>query len=181
MKRRTIHQRMKEDYGLKMKRVIDARGKARFIPEGTELIESYSGSMNHKGTQRAIVQKYSEGLSVREISQLPGYPTVNAIYHQMYRDGAFKRMMKDARDLRGVVFEEKALAAANAADEKNVQSSRLKVDTFKWAAEVNNPEVYGKKTKIIGDPDQPIAFLIDTGIRREDPPKIEKKVEDEGA
>lgn len=42
------------------------------------------------------------------------------------------------------------------------------MDTYKWAAEVNNPEQFGKRTKVVGDASNPVVFVIDTGIRRDE-------------
>lgn len=88
-----------------------------------------------------------------------------------------------SRKHRGHIHADKALKHAEEAKEYNVQSQRLKVDTERWAAGCNHPDFYGKQTKITGDPDKPLAILVDTGIRRDEdekPPEItaESEVKD---
>ena len=85
--------------------------------------------------------------------------------------------MKGAMESRGFLFQDKAISAAEDArgdSSEEVAAQRLKVDTYKWAAEVNNPEVFGKKTKIEGTT-APTVIVIETGIRREEQPAIEVK------
>jgi hypothetical protein len=40
------------------------------------------------------------------------------------------------------------------------------IEALKWSAEKNNPEKFGNKTKIQGDPNAPVVFQINTGIDR---------------
>ena len=41
-----------------------------------------------------------------------------------------------------------------------------KISALQWAAEKGNAERFGTKTKIVGDKNAPVVFVIDTGIRR---------------
>ena len=153
---------MAKDLSLKYKWVKDSRGKRVRIPECTDL------PLNIRIFDWKVAEKISElamqGNTLKAISEMPGMPPVDAIYRWIRDNASFKVKMKEARALRGLYFEEKALEVAGAAKEHNVQSSRLKVDTYKWAAEVNAPETYGKKTTISGDKDAPIRFVISTGF-----------------
>ena len=109
---------------------------------------------------------YMQGNSVRVISEKVKIPA-HIIYHWMNLRPDFKKRMMEARELRGFYYEEKAVAAAEEADEENVQSQKLKSQTYQWAAEVNNRSVFGKSTKLTGDPNAPLSFVVDTGIYRE--------------
>lgn len=84
--------------------------------------------------------------------------TEESTFYQQYQSA--KKIRADARA--DQVFDESA-----AANESNVQSQRLKIDVQKWGAAVDNPEAFGSRTKVVGDANQPIAFIIDTGIRRD--------------
>jgi hypothetical protein len=58
---------------------------------------------------------------------------------------------------------------------------KVRIEALQWSAEKNNPDRYGSKTKIVGDPNAPIAFVLETGIRRQGdagfvPPAVEKEV-----
>ena len=111
-----------------------------------------------------IIDLYMQGNSVIKIGAMPDMPSAKIIYHWMQHHAWFREKMKQARAMRGMYFEEKALEAADLSDETNVQSHRLKVDTFKWAAEVNDRNTYGKSTKISGDVDAPLKLVIETGV-----------------
>jgi hypothetical protein len=183
----------KTSHGLKMVRVKDHLGKTHYVPEGADLnalgIRSNTKHVITKSLSEEIVAHYSAGKSIVEIAKIPGMVPLSAIYCYMHTHKDFGVRMREAKKNRGIVHEERALEIAEKlgtrtrkdenGDEvpvmpssEEVQAARLKVDVHKWAAGVNDPENYGNKTKIIGDPNQPISFVIETGFR---PPQIEKK------
>jgi hypothetical protein len=120
--------------------------------------------------ENKVVELYIQGFSFREIAEELELPDAKQLYNWIARRKWLKTNLAAARPMRAVYHEQKALELAEDAKEHNVQSMRLKVDTHKWAAQVNDPGVYGKQVKHVGDPDQPIAFIIDTGIARPVPP-----------
>ncbi len=73
----------------------------------------------------------------------------------------FQLAIKQAREDRAEIFHDLAISTA-----KKQKDPRLKVDTYKWAAEKNDPEKFGTKTKIIGDPDAPLQIRLELGVRR---------------
>lgn len=73
----------------------------------------------------------------------------------------FKLALQQAeKDRADYYFEESMELARRTSDLKGLQ----------WGAEKSNPEKYGNKTKISGDANAPIQFVIDTGIRRTSDP-----------
>lgn len=141
-------------------------GKTVEVLVGAELELPKHKTLFDEGVAAQIIDAYMRGGTMKEIGSMPGMRPVEVIYFWMQNQAGFRAKMKEARKLRGMYFEEKALEHAEDAKEFDVQSRRLKVETMKWAAEVNDRETYGKSTKLLGDANQPIAFIIDTGIHR---------------
>lgn len=159
--------------GLEYKLLRDARGIRRQVLVGENAARklAHGEAMNRHSIalEDEIVQEYLEGKSIREIAKSKKL-RVNTIFYWQNKHPSFREKMKRARADRGAYFEEKAIEAAESAEgssTEEVAEKRLKVETYKWAAGVNNPDVYGSRTKVVGDPDRPITFVIDTGIRRE--------------
>lgn len=162
------------------KYVKDALGKRHRVMVGAENIDliPVKPTKYSPFTATRSIELYSEGKTFREIAETLSkdtgkYFAEGEVKNWMIKHGDFKVKMKAARECRALFAEDKVITAAEEADEDNVQANRLKVDAYKWLAEVSNPEVYGKKTKLVGDPNAPISFIIDTGIRRDPLPEYE--------
>ncbi len=163
--------------GLKMHWVFDASGKRHYVPVGTDPSRLLAGNKNAPSVPysdmiaEAVCDKYQEGLSIRAISNLPGMPPYNTIFKWMRTYPIFGSRMREARNMRAFHFENKALEEAEGLKDvtsEQIQAAKVKIDTFKWAAEVNNREVFGKSTKITGDANAPLSIVVDTGIHRDE-------------
>lgn len=154
--------------------VRDAHGKRRYVPQGTDLetlASNDKGETWHKFNTIVadkIVELHMQGNSLDAISKEKGFPPVKIIYHWIQHNITFKNKIMQARQMRGFYFENKVMAEAEAVDADNYNAQRVKIDAAKWLAKVNNPDVFGEKTKISGDKDAPLTFVVDTGIRREE-------------
>lgn len=162
----------KSTHGLKFRKIQDAAGNWHRVPVGIDRADYFASLAPGRvpftlEIADQIVSLYTECKSLEAVAKEVGV-TRAVIYFWMARHADFKLRVKAAREIRGFVAEDKAIQAAEEADEDNVQAQRLKAETYRWAAAVNNPEVHGTKTKIVGDPNQPVSFIIDTGIRREE-------------
>lgn len=115
-----------------------------------------------------IVKMVSGGMTFSEIGKLEGFPNYNIIQKWEARRPEFKLELNLARKLRAEVFHDKALNTAEKSDHKTVQSDRLRVDTYKWASQVNDPERFSPSMKVKGDPDAPLKIVVETGIRRDE-------------
>jgi hypothetical protein len=96
------------------------------------------------------------------------FPPPQMIYKWRSLHKEFDEEIRRAIKIRGDYFAGRVLETAEGTKEYNAKSARVKMDGFKWLASVSDPDTYGNKTKISGDPDAPLTFLIDTGIRRGD-------------
>lgn len=150
--------------------ILDKHGRRCWVPKGTNpdqlpgLIYPYAET-----TADHICRFLVEGNTLDAIGKMPEMPPIHILYKWMARYPEFKTRVKEARKLRAENFHDKALETAKNSKESRVQSDRLKVETLKWAAERGDPDSYGKQTKIVGDPERPIAILVDTGIVRTPP------------
>lgn len=121
-----------------------------------------------KYTKRIAVQihkLYLLGHSITKIAEIEGYPTRDTIFRWKKEHSWFGILMAEAKTQRAELFEEKAIAAAEASvDKDDAPSQRLKFDAYKWGAEVNDPSKYGKKVTHAGDADAPIRFVVSTGF-----------------
>jgi hypothetical protein len=73
----------------------------------------------------------------------------------------FRDMLHEARIDRAEYLHDEVIDEARASRDR-----KTTIETLKWAAEKGDPERYGNKTKIIGDKNAPVQFIIGTGIVR---------------
>lgn len=115
----------------------------------------------------AIVQMVMEGATLVQISKIPGMPPYYTICRWLSDQKVdFQKRYREAKKIRAEIMADAALETARNSKDYRISEDRLKVETLKWAASVDNPDEYGNKTKISGDPDRPVAFLISTGVPR---------------
>lgn len=148
--------------------VLDANGERVWCPPGTNpdcfprTIYPYS-----QITCDHILAFVTEGHTLKEIGQMAGVPPYRIIMSWIRKYPKFKAQLKEARKCRAELFHDTALEIAHKTKGKQVHADRLKIDTLKWAAEVNDPENFGKRVKMSGDAENPLSLTVDTGIRRE--------------
>lgn len=116
-----------------------------------------------------ILDLYMDGVTFKDIAKIPGMPADKTLRHWLTHNESFRVRVQSARATKALLHEERALylaerAVAEAPQEQHVAAHRLGFDAHKWAAEINDPARYGKKTTISGDPDRPLTFIISTGF-----------------
>jgi hypothetical protein len=112
-----------------------------------------------------IADHYVSGLSLKKISEQDGMPCYSTIlrWHHEYRE--FQKMIENAAITRARHFEEVALEAGLSFPDKNDEpGARLAFNASVWAAGVNDPGKYGKKTQISGDAKNPVIIQVVTGV-----------------
>jgi len=117
-------------------------------------------------TCAAIIEYICEGLTLREISRKKGIPPVPTIHYWCAKHKDFKADMATARKIRGEQYADEAIDIARNTNSMRSRADKLKIDTLKWAAKVNNPEQFSDTIKHTGDVSNPIQIVVDTGIRR---------------
>jgi hypothetical protein len=149
--------------------IRDQRGRKIWVPKGTDPshIKRTVWPFNVV-TCDLIAEQIMEGLTIKEIGELEGFPPASTITGWLYsgRFPEFAAQVKAARKARAEIYADEVIGIAKTTTKDTVLEDRLKSELYKWGAEVGNPDEFGKRTKVTGDAHQPIAFLIDTGIRR---------------
>jgi len=154
------------------------------LPEGPLVVTEY-GSIVTPVAPREVAVMYTPeladrihdlyvgGMSLHRIARIEGMPAYGTLLRWFKDNQEFRTLIETGRQLRALHHEEAALeAACGVTDPKEVPGARLEFDAHVWAAEVNDPARYGKKTTIGGDPNKPIIFQISTGV----PEPTDKKV-----
>jgi hypothetical protein len=157
--------------------VLNGDGKQFTVPLGTNPADIPRTVWPYNQvTAELIADKVSEGLTLKQIGDLVGFPPTHTIKQWTMKHPEFKGLLNEARALRAEHFHDKVIEVAeNCEYESDAAPSRVKIDAFKWAAKVGDPNVYGDKTKISGDPSAPLGFVFMTGVPDPEPPAIEAK------
>lgn len=121
----------------------------------------------HEEIGNEICEMVSAGATLAEISRTEGYPPITTIFSWKATHRDFRENLREAIGNRAHTLRDKALETADRTeDSSDVPAAKLKIDTYKWAAEKDNPTDFGPVTKQDQLPTQPIQILIDTGIDR---------------
>ena len=151
--------------------ILDAAGRKIRVPKGTNpdhiprRVWPYS-----EVTCMHVCEKIMEGMTVREIGLLEGYPTRGVIDNWARTYPEFREQLKQARAARAEYFHDEIIEVARNTNEFQNKADRLKIDAYKWVAAVNDPGTYGNQTKLTGDANAPLSFVIETGVRRSGDP-----------
>jgi len=117
-------------------------------------------------TAKKILHLVREGHTIAAIGRMSEFPSSAIIFNWLGKHPDFKEAMEQARIDRAEVYHDKALEVAeNVTDKEDVPAARLKIDTYKWAAEKGDKSRYGT-SKIDIDVNQRDIVVIDTGIDR---------------
>lgn len=104
------------------------------------------------GLAERIVDYYTQGLSLQSIAQKGEMPSYGTLLKWSKHHPEFSKMLRAVREARAIHFENKAIQEAeDLSDPKEANMAKVKIDTYKWAAEVNDPSIYGKKIEHKGD------------------------------
>ena len=122
-----------------------------------------------------IIEMVMAGNSVTQIGHMPGFPPATTILRWTSDYKEFGMNVEKARRLRAHAFHDKVIDVADKTSKETAIEDRLKIEAYKWVAQVGNPDAFGTRIKHAGDVNAPIGFLIDTGapINDEDEAAIE--------
>lgn len=147
--------------------ILDGAGHKLTVPRGTNpdeiphLVWPFS-----KVTAAHICQKLTEGKTIKEIGLMEGFPPAYVIHGWSRKYPEFKAEIKAAREARAEYFHDEVIETAKNTKEYKNKSDRLKIESYKWAAAVNDPATFANRTKISGDADAPLTIILDTGVPR---------------
>ena len=161
------------------------------VVHGTTPSKTAAQHYSHDLAKR-IVAFRAEGLTLYQISLQNEMPSHSTLIRWTKTHPEFSALLRAVRDSRALIFEDKVLETAENAQGKD--ADRIKLDAYKWAAEVNDPETYGKKVAHSGEVKGTVVLQVVTGFGPpnawQTPPKLkadgtidreEKEVESEVA
>ena len=118
-------------------------------------------------TASAIISKLLEGKTITSICKHESMPPIAAVYRWRRQHPDFDEKINEARRFAAEIMHDKVLDLADETTcKEDVHVNEFKSKQWKWSAEKNDPEKFGTRTKIVGDPNQPLGIILDTGIRR---------------
>lgn len=126
-------------------------------------------------------QKLIEGQTLTKIAEDPQMPSLGHLYKLRAEYSDFKTAWDDARKMQANTKHDEAVDLFGDIEKGGeLNKVRAKADVLRWSASVLDPEQYGNRTKITGDKDNPVGFIIQTFISKdplseEDLPPEDKK------
>ena len=137
-------------------------------------------------TAQKICEMLSEGIPLREICRMDGFPAWRTIYDWMYKDDALgdegvglSASIARAREVGYDSLAEECLSIADDANNdwmqrtdkdgrstgwvlngEHVQRSKLRIETRLKLLAKFNPKKYGEKVQVGGDPDSPLTVDV---------------------
>lgn len=137
--------------------------KAAKVKRGTVVPKKWN-----QEARETIVDLIRVGMTLKDICELPGMPTLNAVKYWIREDDAFREAYFGAQREQASSFVELALRASAAADTPPegvnpnawVNSKRLQADTLKWAAARLDPAKWGDKTEKFIKHDGNVTFEV---------------------
>lgn len=149
--------------------VMDGDGTAHWVPLGTNADHLPRTEWPYSEVHcRQILGFITDGATLKEIGKTKGLPPVAVIQAWARKYPEFKAELKLAREARAESYHDDIMALVKDTNHFSARANRVKMAALQWGAEVGDPDTYGKKTKLSGDPNAPLTFILDTGIRRDE-------------
>lgn len=119
-----------------------------------------------------ICERLADGESLRRICLTPDMPNKATVFRWLAINKEFRDQYAGAREAQADVLADEIIDIADGkraeyeSGEADVQRDRLSVDARKWVAAKLKPKVYGDKTLIGSDPDNPLPSGFDLTFRK---------------
>lgn len=114
-----------------------------------------------------ICERLSSGESLRRICLTPDMPDKATVFRWLASNPTFRDQYASAREAQADVLADEIIDIADGkraeyeGGEADVQRDRLAMDARKWVASKLKPKVYGDKTLLGSDPDNPLPAGFD--------------------
>jgi len=153
--------------------IQDEDGKLIHIQKGLRLEDVFKRGPKFKYKYSPyladiICQRIAEGAAITRLCKEEGIPSYCVLSMWRTEHPEFEEKLERARRDRAEFYADKAVheATKEGITKDEVPAQRLKHEGYKWGAGVDNPERYQNRTKLVGDPNAPVSFIIETGVRR---------------
>jgi hypothetical protein len=97
----------------------------------------------------AICDELTEGRSLRQICASEGFPNRQSVLNWLAANEGFSAKYARAREQQADLMDDKIIEAAEACDEDNYQSTKVKIGAYQWRASKLAPKKYGDKVENI--------------------------------
>ena len=112
-----------------------------------------------------ICEEIIKGKNITEVARDPRIPGFYTITKWREYNKAFDASIRQAFSARADVQHDRLIEVAEKITTKDeAVVKKPLIEALKWSAEKTNPDQYGQKTKISGDPAAPLQLIIDTGV-----------------
>jgi len=117
----------------------------------------------------AICSAIRRGMTMKQIAEDPRLPSIEAIYNWRRTHPDFKEKLLDAKRDRAEYYRDLAIEIADTTETKEESiTNRLKIDTYRWAAEKDDPASFGTNVKVDTHHSGAVGFYaLRTGVPRE--------------
>lgn len=156
--------------------VLDkSTGKLATYDIRTGELVSFGGSLVNRESEYLYSPELGEyicslhmgGMKLSEIVKMEGMPSMGVLNRWRSAVKAFDGGIKLARQYRATMLLEKAEdAIEDAVDRDSTLIAKFKFDALSKLAEKLSPNEYGAQTKVVGDKNQPLQLIVNTGIIR---------------
>lgn len=133
-----------------------------------------SGNFRYSWQMGMLICNYvREGKSIAAIGRLNDMPAAALIYRWSAIRQDFREALDAAKTDRAEYYHDKVLEITEGITEKDdVPVAKVKIDTYKWAAEKGNPAKFGAKASNKIDAGA-VTIIVNTGIQREEVIEVE--------
>ena len=122
-----------------------------------------------------VLDQIAAGVTLRELSRRPEYPSINTIRHHLVRDAALAERYARARMLQLDNWADEIIEIADdgrndwmrrnadgdfIGDRESVERSRQRIEARKWLLSKLRPERYGDRLEVTGRDGGPIALSV---------------------
>jgi len=125
----------------------------------------------------AICQAIRKGRTMSDLGRDDRFPPIEVIHMWVRMHPDFKAQVDLAKKDRAENYHDKIISLAEELSKPDegvaaseVASRKTAIDAYKWAAEKNDPDRFGKKQEVSHTNDKPTTIVINTGINRQSPP-----------
>lgn len=140
--------------------MVPSNGDAYDVPD------DFQAFVADKEAWLNIATLISDGNTITDIAKMEGMPPRYIIFNWYLKNDSFKELVDEARRIRADSYHDKLAKLAKTVKNDTARADKVKADIYKHLMAVNDRDRFGSQTKVVGDPDAPISFVVETGIRK---------------
>lgn len=152
-------------------KTIMVEGEQVIVPTGMSVDNYKPGKHKYnKVIGDIIAQKIMEGETLTKICKRPGYPNYSTVSRWRAQHEEFDKLYNQAKIARAEAMHDKAMEELDDVEsmtKDELAAAKLKIDTFKWSASVNDAKTFGNKKDDNQIGGGAIQIVVNTGIVRD--------------